>query len=57
MPMLHFESSDVDPRPSGNAPQLRIYANCDSQARAHRIVDSGLYEPDGILRQLEKAFS
>ena len=44
-------------RPSGNAPQLRIYANSDSQAGADRIVALGLREPDGILRQLEKAFS
>jgi hypothetical protein len=34
-----------------------MYANSDSQARADRIVESGLREPDGILRQLEKAFS
>jgi phosphomannomutase len=39
-------------RPSGNAPQLRIYANSDTQARADRIVADGLREPDGILRTL-----
>jgi phosphomannomutase len=44
-------------RPSGNAPQLRIYANSDSQARADQIVELALREPDGILRQLERAFT
>jgi phosphomannomutase len=55
---IHFKSGDVAHiRPSGNAPQLRIYANSDSQARADRIVELGLSEPDGILRLLERAFS
>jgi phosphomannomutase len=55
---IHFENGDVAHiRPSGNAPQLRIYANSDSQARADRIVELGLGEPDGILRLLERAFS
>lgn len=44
-------------RPSGNAPQLRIYANSDSQARADEIVELALREPDGILRKLERAFT
>ncbi len=42
---------------SNNAPQLRIYSNSDSQARADRIVELGLEEPDGILRRMEKAFT
>jgi phosphomannomutase len=42
-------------RPSGNAPQLRIYAVADSQARADAIVAAALREPDGILRRLEAA--
>ena len=55
---VHFHNSDVaHVRPSGNAPQLRIYANSDSQARADQIVELGLREPDGILRQLERAFT
>ncbi len=55
---VHFRNGDVAHiRPSGNAPQLRIYANSDSQARADAIVELGLKEPDGILRQLERAFS
>jgi len=55
---LYFHNGDVAHiRPSGNAPQLRIYANSDSQARADQIVELALREPDGILRQLERAFN
>ncbi len=55
---VYFHNGDVaHVRPSGNAPQLRIYANSDSQARADQIVDLGLREPDGILRELERAFT
>ena len=54
----YFENGDVvHVRPSGNAPQLRIYANSDSQARADRIVELAVREPDGILRMMERAFS
>jgi phosphomannomutase len=55
---IYLRNGDVaHVRPSGNAPQLRIYANSDSQARADQIVDLALREPDGILRQLERAFT
>jgi phosphomannomutase len=55
---VYFRNGDVAHiRPSGNAPQLRIYANSDSQARAVQIVELGRREPDGILRQLERAFT
>jgi phosphomannomutase len=55
---LHFANGDVaHVRASGNAPQLRIYANADTQARADEIVAFGLGEPDGILRRLERAFT
>ena len=55
---VYFANGDVTHiRPSGNAPQLRIYANSDTQERADQIVADGLREPDGILRQLEKAFA
>ena len=55
---VHFHNGDVAHiRPSGNAPQLRIYANSDSQARADEIVELAVREPDGILRQLERAFT
>jgi phosphomannomutase len=54
----YFENGDVvHIRPSGNAPQLRIYANSDSQARADRIVGLGVREPDGILRMMMRAFA
>lgn len=54
---IYFGNGDVAHiRPSGNAPQLRIYANSNSQARADEIVELGLREPDGILRELERAF-
>jgi len=53
-----FQNGDVaHVRPSGNAPQLRIYANSDTQARADAIVEHGLREPDGILRQMQRAFA
>jgi phosphomannomutase len=55
---IYFNNGDVAHiRPSGNAPQLRIYANSDSQARADEIVELAVREPDGILRQLERAFT
>jgi len=54
----YFRNGDIAHiRPSGNAPQLRIYANGDSQARADEIVALAVREPDGILRQLERAFT
>src|SRR4029077_2864384 len=50
---IHFTGGDIaHVRPSGNAPQLRIYPNSDSQARADRIVELELREPDGILRRM-----
>ena len=39
-------------RPSGNAPQLRLYAYADTQQRADEIVSLGIAEPDGLLKQL-----
>ena len=55
---IYFNNGEVAHiRPSGNAPQLRIYANGDSQARADAIVELARREPDGILRQLERAFT
>jgi phosphomannomutase len=55
---ISFNNGDVAHiRPSGNAPQLRIYANSDSQARADQIVELAQREPEGILRHLERAFT
>jgi phosphomannomutase len=55
---IYFKNGDVAHiRPSGNAPQLRIYANSDSQARADEIVEHAVSEPNGIFRELERAFA
>lgn len=55
---IYFRNGDIAHiRPSGNAPQLRIYANSDTQARADQIVQLALREPDGILRQLQRALA
>lgn len=53
---VFFKSGDIAHlRPSGNAPQLRIYAVADSPARAEEIVSLGLAEPKGLLRALLEA--
>jgi phosphomannomutase len=55
---IYFRNGDVaHVRPSGNAPQLRIYANSDSQRRADEIVELAVREPDGILRLLGRAYT
>jgi phosphomannomutase len=41
-------------RPSGNAPQLRIYAYARTQTRADEIVKLGVAESNGILRDLQR---
>jgi phosphomannomutase len=52
---VHFANGDIAHiRPSGNAPQLRIYACAATQARADEIVALGIREPDGILRRMER---
>ncbi len=49
---IWFAGGDVAHlRPSGNAPQLRLYANASTQARADQIVALGL-APDGIVRRM-----
>ncbi len=51
---VYFRNGDIaHVRPSGNAPQLRIYAVADTQARADEIVATGIREPDGLLRRME----
>lgn len=53
---IFFDNGDVAHlRPSGNAPQLRIYSVADSQERAAQIVSMAIAEPDGIFRTIEKA--
>ena len=50
---IFFDNGDIAHlRPSGNAPQLRIYSVADTQARADEIVRLALEEPSGILRTL-----
>ena len=49
----YFENDEIAHiRPSGNAPQLRIYAYARTQSRSNAIVFMGIEEPDGLLRQL-----
>jgi len=49
-----FRNGDIAHiRPSGNAPQMRIYAVAGIRQRAEAIVSAALREPDGILRRLE----
>jgi phosphomannomutase len=53
---ITFVNGDVAHlRPSGNADEFRIYAVAGTQQRADEIARLGVAEPDGILRQLEKA--
>ena len=50
---MTFDGGDVaHVRASGNAPQLRIYANAATQSRADAIVAAGLRPVDGILARM-----
>jgi len=50
-----FNNGDIAHiRPSGNAPQLRIYAHSRTQARADEIAALAVAEPAGILRDLQR---
>jgi len=50
-----FRNGDIAHiRPSGNAPQLRIYAHSSTQARADEIAAMAVAEPDGMLRDLQR---
>ncbi len=49
-----FDNGDIaHMRPSGNAPQLRIYATSDTTARAAGIAALCLKDPGGIFRRME----
>jgi phosphomannomutase len=51
---IFFDNGDIAHiRPSGNAPQLRIYSVADNQARADEIVAMALEEKDGIFREIQ----
>ena len=55
---IFFANGDIAHiRPSGNAPQLRVYAVADSQKRADAIVARAACDPDSILRRLEAALT
>ncbi len=55
---VFFSNGDIAHlRPSGNAPQLRLYSVSDTQARADEMVQIAISEPDGIIRRLERQFS
>lgn len=55
---IFFDNGDIAHlRPSGNAPQLRIYSVANSQARADEIVALALAEPHGIFRKLQQALA
>jgi len=50
-----FRNGDIAHiRPSGNAPQLRIYAHSRTRARADEIAAIAVAEPDGLLRDLQR---
>jgi phosphomannomutase len=52
---IWFDTGDIAHiRPSGNAPQLRIYAVSDAAQRANNIVRLAIREPDGLFRRMER---
>lgn len=55
---MYFDNGDIaHMRPSGNAPQLRIYSVADTQERADQIVAMAIKEHDGIFAQIQKHLS
>lgn len=55
---IYFSNGDIAHfRPSGNAPQLRIYSVSNSQERADEIVRLCVSEPDGIFRSIETSLA
>lgn len=55
---VFFDNGEIaHMRPSGNAPQLRLYSVADTQERADEMVALAIAEPDGIFRQLEQKLS
>jgi phosphomannomutase len=52
---IWFDNGDIAHiRPSGNAPQLRIYAVSDFAQRADDMVRLAIREPDGLFRRMER---
>lgn len=55
---MFFDNGDIAHiRPSGNAPQLRMYSVANTQERADEIVQMAIAEPDGIFRHMQTALS
>jgi phosphomannomutase len=55
---IFFANGDIAHiRPSGNAPQLRVYAVADSQSRADVIVARTASDSDAILRRMEASLT
>ena len=55
---ITFANGDIiHMRPSGNAPQFRVYSNANSKERANEIVRLCLSEPGGIMCLPECALS
>jgi phosphomannomutase len=53
---IWFANGDIAHlRPSGNAPQFRVYSNPTTQTRATEIVNLCLAEPDGIVLQMKQS--
>ncbi len=51
---MTFSNNDVvHIRPSGNAPEMRLYANADSEQRAARVAERGVAD-DGLLWRLAR---
>lgn len=44
-------------RPSGNAPQLRLYVVSDSEERTSAIIEQAVGKPDGLLDQMSRELS
>lgn len=53
---ITFANGDIAHiRPSGNAPQFRVFSNANSQGRANEIVRLCIAEPVGIVRQMKES--
>ena len=52
---MRFDNGEIiHLRPSGNAPQFRVYAVADAQRRADDLVKRIAAEPGGLLRVMER---
>lgn len=52
---IYFDGGQIiHLRPSGNAPQFRVYTVADDQATADALVEAAIAEPHGVLRTMER---